>query len=216
MIICFIDIVQVTEHLISGHLGLLFKSIVPTPYSTIPKIGYKGPIKFLQPLINLPDLAHRVCLKTVLSQLPAVIDNDESPYLQLKDDESDSLLSLLANASEKGVSEIGFLTYSSNELLSCIINFAKLPVNLQTFYNAGIIDTLKTLMCSDDYNIQRMSLELCISFLSNTIIREKIFCYERDIILVLKCLQQSPCTTIYILAQHALQQYQWQHFEDGM
>lgn len=216
MIICFINIVQVTEHLISGHLALLFKSIVPSPYSTIPKIGYKAPIKFLQPLINSPDLAHRVCLKTVLSHLPVVMDNDESPYLQLKDDESDKLLSLLANTSEKGVSEIGFLTYSSNELLSCIINFAKLPVNLQAFYNAGIIDTLKTLMCSDDYNIQIMSLELCISLLSNTIIREKIFCYEQDVILVLKCLQQSPCTTIFILAQHALQQYQWKYFEDGM
>lgn len=202
---------QFNEVLLHGHVIILFKAIQPNPYSSISNFGYCI-IEQLVPLTAFSDLSIRVCVKMLLSVLPAIIDNDVDgmpPYMQLKGDEIFRLLDLLDKATTKDYVTEGYAEFTLSELLSCLVVLAKSSSNSLALYDSGIVKLLFKIFEFHHYNIQKLCLEVIISLLQFDSICTRVFTSNLNLLYLLKYLHQSPCTTISFLAENALGHCKW-------
>ena len=196
----------------NGHVVILFKTIQPDPYSSISKFGY-GIIKCLVPLLaTSSDCSLCICIKLLLSVLPAVMDTDLDelpPYMKLKDDETSRLLDMLDGATSKDYVTEGYAEFTLTELLSCFIVLTKSSYNSLALYNSGITKVLFKAFESRHYNVQKLCLQVFISLFQFDSVCSDIFTSNVNIVYLLKYLHQSPCITVSFLAENALSYYQW-------
>lgn len=196
-------------------MTILFKSIRPNPYSSIPKIGYGHNVANLIPLTNSADISLRISLKLFLSVLPLVRDPYELPsYMNLKADEVSELLSLLDRATSEEFVEFNFSVFTLAELLSSLTIFAKMASNCVILHSSGITKVLFKVLESEQYDIQKMGLELAISLLQCGSVCQNVFTAYLDFTFLLRFLSYSPCLTINVLAMNALSLFQW-NLDDG-
>jgi len=147
--------------------------------------------------------------------LPVIIDPPELPsYMNLKSDEVSELLSLLDKATSKQFVVLDYSAYTLVELLSSLIVFAKMASNSLVLYSTGITQILFKVLESQQYDIQRMGLELVISLLQCSSVCQDVFTSHLNLVSLIKFLDYSPCVAISVLARNVISHYQW-NLDDG-
>ena len=156
----------------------------------------------------------RICSKTVLSLLLAILNDTVKPSLELKADEASRLIEMLSIAVKESEALEGLLTYSVVQLLTPLINLSSLAANQVLILKAGVIKPLKSLILSDDYTTQEQSLRLLWVLLSG----RQFSCQaltdhpelgDLDVRLMLRFIQQSPSLNLSLISQCALKTIYW-------
>lgn len=205
---------QFTHHIMNGHLAILFQCVYDNPEGMLPMLFKADFVKTMMPLINAPDQTLRICSKTVLSLLLAIIDDTVMPCLKLKTDEASRLIELLSIATKESEASEGLLTYSVVQLLTSLINLLSLAANQPVILKAGIMKPLKSLILSEDYTTQEQSLHLLWVLLSErqfscqALMDHPELC-DLDVLLMLQFIQQSPSLNLSLIAQCALKTIYW-------
>ena len=130
--------------------------------------------------------------------------------MQLKDDEISRLLDMLNEATTKDYVSEGYGTFTIVELLSCLVILTKSSFNSKAIYNSGIMRILIKVFEFHRYDVQKLSLQVIISLLQFDSVCYDAFCSSSTLLLLLKYLRQSPCTSVSFLAENALRCYQWE------
>lgn len=203
---------QFTHHIVSGHLAILFKCVYENPEGMLPMLFKADLVKTIMPLVNSPDQTLRICSKTVVSLLLAILDDTVMPFLNLKADEASRLIELLSIATKESRASEGLLTYSTVQLLTSLINLSSLAANQLVILKAGIMKPLKSLILSEDYTTQEQSLHLFWILLSGRQFSCEVLTGHLelgDVRLMLQFIQQSPSLNLSLIAQCALKTIYW-------
>ena len=205
---------QFTHHIMNGHLAILFKCVNENPEGMLPILFKADFVKTTMPLVNAPDQTLRICSKTVLSLLLAILNDTVKPCLELKADEASRLIELLSIAIKESEAPEGLLSYSVVQLITSLINLSSLAANQLLILKAGIMKPLKSLILSDDYTTQEQSLHLLWVLLSGRQISCKVLTDhpefgDLDVHLMLRYIQQSPSLNLSLIAQCTLKTIYW-------
>lgn len=197
-----------------GHLAILFNCIYENPEEMFPMISKALYLKPIIAITNAPNLSIRICSKVVVSLLWVVMEDTTANYkdcLNLKLDEASRLIELLCIAMKEGEASEGLLTFSVIKLLISLTNLLSLSINRVTMIEKGIFQPLKPLITNEDYIIQKQSLQLVWTLLSEDSFSNfmAVDIDGRELCLMLQFVQQNPCVTLSLIAGNSLKKICW-------